>query len=339
MGKSYKNAGVDLEAGYESVELIKDHVLRTKRPGMMGGIGSFGGLFDLSVLNYKEPILVSGTDGVGTKLKIAQMLDSHDTIGEDLVAMSVNDVLAQGAEPLFFLDYIGIGKNYPSKIEAIVKGVANGCVKANCALIGGETAEMPDMYDEDEYDLAGFAVGIVEKSKIIDGTKVQVGDVLIGLKSSGVHSNGYSLVRKILFKDNAIDLNTLVEGKPLKDLILEPTKIYVKPVIEVIKNVDVHSIAHITGGGFDENLPRALQDGQGVKIEENKVFKLPIFKYLETLGNIEHREMFNIFNMGIGMVLIVSKEDQDNVLEILSNNNEEARVIGEVTNKPGVFIA
>ncbi|MDD3999943.1 MAG: phosphoribosylformylglycinamidine cyclo-ligase, partial [Bacilli bacterium] len=244
MGKSYKDAGVDLEAGYETVKLIKDHVLRTKRPGMMGGIGSFGGLFDLSALNYQKPILVSGTDGVGTKLKIAQMVDIHDTIGEDLVAMCVNDVLAQGAEPLFFLDYIGCGKNYPSKIETIVKGIANGCVKANCALIGGETAEMPDMYTEDEYDLAGFTVGIVEKSKLIDSSKVQVGDVLIGLKSSGIHSNGYSLVRKILFKDNKIDLNTLIDGKPLKELILEPTRIYVKPVLEVIRKLDVHSLAH-----------------------------------------------------------------------------------------------
>jgi len=338
MRKAYKKAGVDLEAGYKSVRLIKEHILKTTRLGMMGGIGSFGGMFDLSKLDYKEPVLVSGTDGVGTKLMIARMLDKHETIGEDLVAMCVNDVLAQGAEPLFFLDYIGIGKNNPRKIEEIVKGVASGCIKANCALIGGETAEMPDMYLEDEYDLAGFTVGVVEKSKLIDGKKVVAGDVLIGIKSSGPHSNGYSLIRKILFKDNNIDLNTNIAGKALKDLLIEPTKIYVKPVLNVLENIDVHAIAHITGGGFYENIPRVLKKGQGVIIKENRLFKLPIFEYLEKLGEIEHLEMYNIFNMGIGMILIVSKTDQDQVLNILHKNNEEAQVIGEVIEETGVFI-
>jgi phosphoribosylformylglycinamidine cyclo-ligase len=340
MAKSYEEAGVCLEAGYESVRLIKKHIARTNRPGMMGNIGSFGGMFDLASLNYKEPILVSGTDGVGTKLKIAFMMDRHDTIGQDAVAMCVNDVLAQGAAPLFFLDYIAVGKNDPTKIEAIVKGVADGCVLSNCALIGGETAEMPDMYDEDEYDIAGFTVGAVEKSKLIDGSKVQVGDKLIGLASSGVHSNGFSLVRKIVFKDNQLDLNTQYETLPdtLGNVLLTPTRIYVRPVLDVLAKVDVHAICHITGGGFDENIPRVLREGQGILIHEGSWEMQPIFPFLEKYGKVQHREMFNIFNMGIGMILVVHPTDAKEVCKMFESLGEKAFEIGEVTDKPGVEI-
>ena len=340
MAKSYEEAGVCLEAGYESVRLIKKHIARTNRPGMMGNIGSFGGMFDLASLNYKEPILVSGTDGVGTKLKIAFMMDRHDTIGQDAVAMCVNDVLAQGAAPLFFLDYIAVGKNDPAKIEAIVKGVADGCVLSNCALIGGETAEMPDMYDEDEYDIAGFTVGAVEKAKLIDGSKVQVGDKLIGLASSGVHSNGFSLVRKIVFKDNQLDLNTQYETLPdtLGNVLLTPTRIYVRPVLDVLAKVDVHAICHITGGGFDENSPRVLRDGQGILIHEGSWEMPPIFPFLEKYGKVQHREMFNIFNMGIGMILVVHPTDAKEVCKMFESLGEKAFEIGEVTDKPGVEI-
>jgi len=338
MSKLYKSAGVDLEAGYEGVRLIKKHVLNTKRLGMMGGIGSFGGMFDLSILKYKEPVLVSGTDGVGTKLMIAQLLDIHDTIGQDAVAMCVNDVLAQGAEPIFFLDYIAIGKNDPEKVAAIVKGVSDGCIKANAALIGGETAEMPDMYDPDEYDIAGFTVGVVEKNKMIDGSKVSIGDVLIGIKSSGIHSNGYSLVRKIVFKDQKLNLEEQVGPKKLKEWLIEPTKIYVRSVLEVLKKVDVHAIAHITGGGFDENIPRALNEKQGATIYENKLPKLEIFKFLEEKGNVLHREMYNVFNMGIGMIIIAKKENAQEIIDILNKNSEEAFEIGVVTNKEGIEI-
>jgi phosphoribosylformylglycinamidine cyclo-ligase len=338
MSKAYQEAGVQLEAGYESVRLIKKHISRTNRPGMMGNIGSFGGMFDLASLGYKEPVLVSGTDGVGTKLKLAFMMDRHDTIGQDAVAMCVNDVLAQGAAPLFFLDYIAVGKNHPAKIEAIVKGVADGCVLSNCALIGGETAEMPDMYDEDEYDIAGFTVGAVEKSKLIDGSKVNVGDVLIGLASSGVHSNGFSLVRKIVFKDNQLDLNTKYDTLPdtLGNVLLTPTRIYVKPVLEVLKNVDIHAICHITGGGFDENIPRALRPGQGIFVDEHNWEKPAIFPFLEKYGKIDHREMFNVFNMGIGMVLMVDPKDADRTVAMFNELGEKAFVIGNVTDKEGV---
>jgi phosphoribosylformylglycinamidine cyclo-ligase len=338
MSKAYQEAGVQLEAGYESVRLIKKHISRTNRPGMMGNIGSFGGMFDLASLGYKEPVLVSGTDGVGTKLKLAFMMDRHDTIGQDAVAMCVNDVLAQGAAPLFFLDYIAVGKNHPAKIEAIVKGVADGCVLSNCALIGGETAEMPDMYDEDEYDIAGFTVGAVEKSKLIDGSKVNVGDVLIGLASSGVHSNGFSLVRKIVFKDNQLDLNTQYETLPdtLGNVLLTPTRIYVKPVLEVLKNVDIHAICHITGGGFDENIPRALRPGQGIFVDEHNWEKPAIFPFLEKYGKIDHREMFNVFNMGIGMVLMVDPKDADRTVAMFNELGEKAYVIGNVTDREGV---
>ena len=338
MSKAYQDAGVQLEAGYESVRLIKKHIARTNRPGMMGNIGSFGGMFDLASLGYKEPVLVSGTDGVGTKLKLAFMMDRHDTIGQDAVAMCVNDVLAQGAAPLFFLDYIAVGKNHPAKIEAIVKGVADGCVLSNCALIGGETAEMPDMYDEDEYDIAGFTVGAVEKSRLIDGTKVNVGDILIGLASSGVHSNGFSLVRKIVLKDNHLDLNTQYDTLPdtLGNVLLTPTRIYVKPVLEVLKNVDIHAICHITGGGFDENIPRALRPGQGIFVDEHNWEKPAIFPFLEKYGKIDHREMFNVFNMGIGMVLMVDPKDADRTVKMFNELGEKAYVIGNVTDREGV---
>lgn len=340
MAKSYEDAGVCLEAGYESVKRIKKHIARTNRPGMMGNIGSFGGMFDLASLNYKEPVLVSGTDGVGTKLKIAFMMDKHDTIGQDAVAMCVNDVLAQGAAPLFFLDYIAVGKNDPAKIEAIVKGVADGCVLSDCALIGGETAEMPDMYSEDEYDIAGFTVGAVEKSRLIDGSKVSVGDKLVGLASSGVHSNGFSLVRKIVFKDNALDLNKQYEGLPdtLGNVLLTPTRIYVRPVLKVLDQMDIHAICHITGGGFDENIPRVLHDGQGIRIQEGSWDIPPIFPFLEKYGQVPHREMFNIFNMGIGMILVVDPTHAEELVSLLASLGEKAFIIGDVTNKEGVEI-
>ena len=340
MSNNYKAAGVDLEAGYEVVSRIKKHVKRTNRPGVMGSIGSFGGLFDLASLNYKQPVLVSGTDGVGTKLKIAMMMNKHDTIGIDVVAMCVNDVLAQGAKPLFFLDYVAVGKNHPEVIENIVKGVADGCVMANCALIGGETAEMPDMYSEDEYDVAGFTVGVVEKDRIIEPSKVNVGDIVIGLASSGVHSNGFSLVRKIVLKDNKIDLNTYYDelNMSIGEALLQPTKIYVRSVSEVIDNVDVHGIAHITGGGFYENMPRCLQDNQGISIDKNSFEVLPIFKVLQNLSNMEDSEMYNVFNMGIGMIVIVDPKDADKTLEILHKNGEKANIIGNVTDRAGIEI-
>lgn len=340
MAKSYEASGVSLEAGYESVRRIKKHIAKTERLGMMGNIGSFGGMFDLSTLQMKEPILVSGTDGVGTKLKIAFLMDKHDTIGQDVVAMCVNDVLAQGAQPLFFLDYVAVGKNDPAKIEQIVKGVADGCVMSNAALIGGETAEMPDMYDHDEYDIAGFTVGVVEKSKLIDGSKVKVGDILVGIQSSGVHSNGFSLVRKIVLKDHALDLNQFYPelNGTLGETLLTPTKIYVKPVLDILKVVDVHAICHVTGGGFDENIPRVLSESQGIEVDEKSWVKPPIFDFLQRMGNVNHREMFNIFNMGIGMVLVIDQKDQDQVLQILKQHQETGFVIGKVTDTPGVHI-
>lgn len=340
MAKSYQESGVNLEAGYEVVSRIKKHVKSTDRPGVMGNIGSFGGMFDLGSLGYEHPILVSGTDGVGTKLKIAFAANRHDTIGIDAVAMCVNDVLAQGAQPLIFLDYIAVGKNHPEVVESIVAGVAEGCRQAGCALVGGETAEMPGMYDEDEYDIAGFTVGAVEKSKLIDCSKVSVGDVLIGLPSSGVHSNGFSLVRKVV-SDNSFsydDTLSETEGQTLGDMLLTPTRIYVKPVMQLLKEVDIHGLAHITGGGFDENIPRILKEGQGVEIKEGSWEILPVFKMLEKYGHIPHREMFNIFNMGIGMVIAVNPEDVDKTLEILSSQGEDPKVIGEVIEGKGVEI-
>ncbi len=339
MSKQYEAAGVSLEAGYESVRRIKKHVARTSVPGVVGGIGSFGGMFDLSVLGYKEPVLVSGTDGVGTKLKLAFMMDKHDTIGQDVVAMCVNDVLAQGAKPLFFLDYVAVGKNHPEKIEQIVKGVADGCVLADCALIGGETAEMPDMYDVDEYDIAGFTVGAVEKSRMIDGTKTESGDVVIGLQSSGVHSNGFSLVRKLIFKDHDLDLKEKYTlSRPLGEALLEPTRIYVRPVSKVLEEVDVHGVAHITGGGFYENMPRCLKPGLGIKINKGS-WEIPeIFPFLQKLGNVDEKDMYNVFNMGVGMILVVDEKDVEMTMEILAANGEKPSVIGTVTDGEGIVI-
>ena len=340
MAKSYESAGVSLEAGYEGVRRIKKHVARTNRPGSMGNIGSFGGMFDLASLGYKEPILVSGTDGVGTKLKLAFEMDKHDTIGIDAVAMCVNDVLAQGAEPLIFLDYVALGENIPEKLEMIVKGVSDGCVQAGCALVGGETAEMPGMYQDGEYDIAGFTVGAVEKSNLIDGSKVAVGDVLVGIASTGVHSNGFSLVRKIV-KDNKLDLHKPLpeySDLALGDFLLTPTRIYVKQVLEVIRKTEVHGVAHITGGGFDENIPRILKEGMGIHVVEGTWPILPVFKFLEKYGNVPHREMFNIYNMGIGMVLAMPKEEAPFAIEVLSKFGDKAYVIGEITDKPGVDI-
>ncbi|MDE6549273.1 MAG: phosphoribosylformylglycinamidine cyclo-ligase [Muribaculaceae bacterium] len=340
MAKSYEASGVNLEAGYEVVSRIKKHVASTNRPGVMGNIGAFGGMFDLASLGYKEPILVSGTDGVGTKLKIAFAVDKHDTIGIDAVAMCVNDVLAQGAEPLFFLDYVAVGKNEPAVVEAIVSGVAEGCRQAGCALIGGETAEMPGMYQPGDYDIAGFTVGAVDRCNLIDGSKVKTDDVLVGIASSGVHSNGFSLVRKIV-ADAGLEFDKKYEetgDKTLGELLLTPTRIYVKPVLDVIRNVDVHGVAHITGGGFDENIPRILHDGQGIEVKEGSWEILPVFRLLEKYGKVPHREMFNIFNMGIGMVLAVDEKDAAKAIEILERHGEKASIIGKITDTPGVEI-
>ncbi len=340
MAKTYENAGVNLEAGYEVVRRIKQHVASTARKGTMGNIGAFGGMFDLSELGIKEPVLVSGTDGVGTKLKIAFAMDKHDTVGIDAVAMCVNDVLAQGAEPLVFLDYVAVGHNIPEQVEAIVAGVAEGCRQAGCALVGGETAEMPGMYEGGEYDIAGYTTGVVEKSKLIDGSKVKAGDVLVGIASTGVHSNGFSLVRKIVADSGHDYFDEIPEfgGRRLGDVLLTPTRIYVKQVLDVIRNCDVHGVAHITGGGFDENIPRVLHDGQGLEIREGSWEILPVFRLLEKWGGVPHREMFNIFNMGIGMVLVLDESEAQRAIEILESHGEKASVIGKVTSGPGVNI-
>ncbi|WP_373128312.1 phosphoribosylformylglycinamidine cyclo-ligase [Dielma fastidiosa] len=333
MSKHYEEAGVNLEAGYESVRRIKSHVARTKVKGAIDSIGAFGGMFDLSMLNMKEPVLVSGTDGVGTKLMVAFEMDKHGTIGIDAVAMCVNDVLVQGASPIFFLDYLAVGKNYPEKIEQLVKGVADGCVLSECALIGGETAEMPDMYDEHHYDIAGFCVGAVDKANLIDGSKVKVGDVLVGLPSSGCHSNGFSLIRKILFKDHQLKLDEYMPelGKTLGEEILTPTKIYVKAIKHLFGKVDLHGMSHVTGGGFYENLPRMLHDGQGIEIDVNAFPKKPIFELLQKLGNIDKEEMYNVFNMGIGFVCAVDADDAAKLQQLLSEIGEESYVIGKIT--------
>ncbi|HSI68422.1 MAG TPA: phosphoribosylformylglycinamidine cyclo-ligase, partial [Planococcus sp. (in: firmicutes)] len=320
MSKAYEKAGVNIEAGYEAVSRMKSHVERTTRLGLMGTFGGFGGMFDLSQLNLKEPVLVSGTDGVGTKLKLAFMADSHDTIGIDCVAMCVNDIVAQGAEPLFFLDYIAVGKAVPERIEQIVKGVADGCVEAGAALIGGETAEMPGLYEEDEYDIAGFAVGAAEKSKIVTGEKIQAGDVLIGLASSGIHSNGYSLVRNIVFDQRHYQLDQIVDGfedlGPLGQELLTPTKIYAKAVAAVSGEIEIHGMAHVTGGGFIENLPRMMPEGLGAEIELGSWPVLRIFDLLKEKGSLADRDLYSVFNMGIGFVLAVAEEDADRVLKI-----------------------
>ncbi|MBY4982021.1 phosphoribosylformylglycinamidine cyclo-ligase [Streptococcus suis] len=327
---AYAQSGVDVEAGYEVVERIKKHVARTERLGVMGALGGFGGMFDLTKLDVKEPVLVSGTDGVGTKLMLAIQYDKHDTIGQDCVAMCVNDIIAAGAEPLYFLDYIATGKNEPAKLEQVVAGVAEGCVQAGCGLIGGETAEMPGMYGEDDYDLAGFAVGIAEKSQIIDGSKVQEGDILLGLASSGIHSNGYSLVRRVFADVSSDALLPELNGRALKDVLLEPTRIYVQQVLPLVKAGLVNGIAHITGGGFIENIPRMFADNLAAEIEEDKIPVLPIFTALEKYGRIKHEEMFEIFNMGIGLLLAVSP---DKVAQVRDLVDEEVYEIGRIIAK------
>lgn len=338
--ESYKEAGVDVTAGYKSVELMKAHVARTKTGGVVSGIGGFGGMFAPDLAGMEEPVLVSGTDGVGTKLKLAFLLDRHDTIGIDCVAMCVNDIICGGAKPLFFLDYIATGKNIPEKIAEIVSGIAEGCVQSGCALVGGETAEHPGMMPEDEYDLAGFTVGIVDKNKIIDGSALEAGDVLIGLASSGVHSNGFSLVRKVFGIDEKTVLDTYPElDKPLGETLLTPTRIYVKPMLELIKQVNVKAVSHITGGGFYENIPRMLKDGLAAKIEKCLIPVLPVFDVIQKVGNIPERDMFNTFNMGVGMIAAVAKKDADKAIEILRQAGEKACVIGEVINgSEGVII-
>lgn len=341
MAEQYKEAGVNLEAGYESVRRIQSHVARTKVKGAIDSLGAFGGMFDLSVYNLKEPVLVSGTDGVGTKLMLAFEMDKHDTIGIDAVAMCVNDVLVQGAKPIYFLDYIAVGQNKPEVIEQIVKGVADGCVQSACALIGGETAEMPDMYDVDHYDLAGFCVGVVDKSKLKDSRNLKVGDVLIGLPSTGVHSNGFSLVRKVLFKDNHLDAHATydqLDGQVLGDVLLTPTKIYVKAVSSLFDQVDIHAMSHITGGGFYENVPRMLKEGMGVRID-TKAFPRPkIFDFIQQKGKIDNQEMYNVFNMGIGFVMAVDPKDVQKVQDALQAIGETSYVIGEVTDSGEVDV-
>lgn len=328
----YAKAGVDITAGYKSVELIKKHIAKTNIKGVISSIGGFGGLFKLDLKGIKKPVLVSGTDGVGTKLKIAFLMNKHDTIGIDCVAMCVNDIICVGAKPLIFLDYIACGKNYPEKISEIVKGISKGCVQSNCALIGGETAEMPDFYAKDEYDLAGYSTGIVDKSKIINNSLIKKGDIIIALSSSGIHSNGFSLIRKILNIDNS-NINNVVKElgkKSIGEILLTPTKIYVKPILKLLKKIKVKGISHITGGGFYENIPRCIPNGLCAEIEKNKIKILPIFKYIQRIGNIEERDMFNTFNMGVGMCIIVSKKDAEKTIEILNSCKEDAYIIGKI---------
>ena len=337
----YAAAGVDITAGYKAVELMKQHVARTVTDGVLGGVGGFGGLFGLDLTGISKPVLVSGTDGVGTKLKLAFKLDKHDTVGIDCVAMCVNDIICCGAKPLFFLDYIACGKNVPERIADIVSGVAEGCVQSGAALIGGETAEMPGFYPVDEYDLAGFSVGVVDKDAIIDRSDVQPGDVILALPSSGVHSNGFSLVRRVFDVEHA-DLTAPVEalgGRSLGETLLTPTKIYVKPMLALLEKVKVKSIAHITGGGFYENIPRALPQGCTAKIDRSAVKVLPIFDLIAKTGEIPEREMFNTFNMGVGMIAVLKKDDADAALQVLRENGEDAYLLGEiVAGDEGVII-
>ncbi len=331
--ESYKAAGVDITAGYAAVELMKKHIARTKNEGCLDDVGGFGGCFGLNLAGMEEPVLVSGTDGVGTKLRFAMLLDKHDTIGIDAVAMCVNDIICCGARPLFFLDYIACGKNYPEKIAAIVAGVAEGCVRSGSALIGGETAEHPGMMPENDYDLAGFSVGIVDKKKIIDNSKMAEGDVVIALASSGVHSNGFSLVRKVFDVENNTHLTDPCEelgGKSIAETLLTPTRIYVKPVLALLEKVNVKGISHITGGGFYENIPRSIPDGLTAKITRSAVKVLPIFDMIAKVGNIPERDMFNTFNMGVGMSIVVPADEVDTALAILRENGEDAYVIGEI---------
>lgn len=331
--ESYANAGVDITAGYKAVQLMKEHIAKTMTSGVVSDIGGFGGLFELDLEGIKKPVLVSGTDGVGTKLKLAFLNDKHDTIGIDCVAMCVNDIICCGAKPLLFLDYIACGKNVPEKIAEIVKGVAEGCVQSGAALIGGETAEMPGFYDIDEYDLAGFSVGVVDKEKILDNTKIKEGDVIIALPSSGVHSNGFSLVRKVFDVDNNKELMSPCDalgGKSIAETLLTPTKIYVKPMLALFEELTVKAVSHITGGGFYENIPRSIPKGYSAKIKKSDVRVLPIFDLIASTGNIPERDMFNTFNMGVGMSVVVAKEDADKALEILKSNAEDAYILGTI---------
>ncbi len=338
---SYASAGVDITAGYKAVELMKQHIARTITKGAASDIGDFRGLFELDLTGISRPVLVSGTDGVGTKLKLAFIMDKHDTVGIDCVAMCVNDIICCGAKPLFFLDYIACGKNVPEKIASIVSGVAEGCVQSGASLIGGETAEMPGFYPIDEYDLAGFSVGVVDREKVVDNSTVKEGDAIIALKSSGVHSNGFSLVRKVFDVENN-DIKTPNEklgGKSIGETLLTPTKIYVKPVLALLEEVKVKAISHITGGGFYENIPRSIPKGFGAKIKRSDVQVLPIFELIAETGNIPERDMFNTFNMGVGMSIVVNKEDADKALEILRANGEDAYILGEVVaSEEGVII-
>ena len=339
--ESYKKAGVDVTAGYKAVELMKSHVARTATSGVMTGIGGFGGLFEPDLTGINKPVFVSGTDGVGTKLKIAFLMDKHNTIGIDCVAMCVNDIICCGAAPQFFLDYIAVGKNYPEKIADIVSGIADGCVEAGCALVDGETAEMPGFYPADEYDVAGFSVGVVDKDKILRPEDQKAGDVLIGIKSSGVHSNGFSLVRKIF----TVNEQTLARhfsdlGTTLGECLLTPTKIYVKPILKLIEQVKVNAVSHITGGGFYENIPRSLPNGLSAKIERNSIDILPIFDLIARTGHIPERDMFNTFNMGVGMTVSVDKADADKALDVLNSSGAEAYILGElVQSDEGVIIS
>ena len=344
--EAYKNAGVDITAGYAAVELMKSHIARTVVPGVCDKIGGFGGIFDLGLVMEKygvtNPLLVSGTDGVGTKLRIAFLMDKHDTVGIDCVAMCVNDIICCGARPLVFLDYIACGKNVPEKIAAIVSGVADGCVQGGCALVGGETAEMPGFYPEDEYDLAGYACGIVDRGRVIDKENVKPGDVILALPSSGVHSNGFSLVRKVFDIENRDIKAPVAElgGRSLGEVLLTPTKIYVKPMLALMDEVGVKGVSHITGGGFYENIPRSLPAGCSAKIEKAAVKTLPIFSLIAKEGGISERDMFNTFNMGVGMTVIVAREDADRALGILRDNGEDAYLLGEVVfSDEGVILA
>ena len=328
---SYAAAGVDVTAGYKSVELIKSHVKKTEIKGVIGGIGGFGGMFELPLSEYKNPVLVSGTDGVGTKLKLAFLLDKHDTIGIDCVAMCVNDVACSGAKPLFFLDYIACGKNYPEKIEQIVKGVADGCVMSGCALVGGETAEHPGLMPDDEYDLAGFTVGIGEKDKLVSGEHLKAGDALIAIASSGVHSNGFSLVRKVFnIGENTVNKYYDELGATLGEELITPTRIYVKPLLALMDKVRVNAISHITGGGFYENVPRMLNDNTLAVIEKEKCFKKPIFELIQKTGGISEHDMYNTFNMGTGIILAVDSDKADEAVRILNATGEKAAVVGEI---------
>lgn len=340
MSNAYEKAGVNIEAGYESVKRMKSHVERTERLGVMGSFGGFGGMFDLSALNYKEPVLISGTDGVGTKLKLAFMADKHDTIGVDCVAMCVNDIVAQGAEPLYFLDYVALGKSIPEKVEAIVKGIADGCVQSGAALIGGETAEMPGLYEEDEYDLAGFAVGACEKSDIVTGEAVVEGDVLVGIASSGIHSNGFSLVRKIVLEDAGYTVNDKIAGYEelgtVGAALLEPTKIYAKPVLEMHGELDVHSMGHITGGGFFENLPRMLPEGLAAEVTLGSWEVLPVFEMLKEKGSLTDKDLYSVFNMGVGFAIALPEDQAKRAVEIAEAHGEKASIIGRVVRGEGV---